>query len=61
MRKLDWFLAAVVVAFLAVGAVIETSRSFGAGRWDAVHGGGPAEVSMRPLVSHLPHPPIVGE
>ncbi len=60
MRKLDWFLAAIVAGFLLAVAVIETtSVSAGAVTFGAVQPGGVGEVSMRRLVSRLPHPDIL--
>ena len=61
MRRLDWFLAGVVAAFLVTVAVIETANvSFGAVGFGMAHAGGAGEVAMRRLVSHLPRPPILG-
>ena len=60
MRKLDWFLAAIVAGFLVAAAVIETtSFSVGAVSVGIAHAGGVEEVAMRRLVSRLPHPAIV--
>jgi hypothetical protein len=59
MRRLDWFLAGVVAAFLITVAVIETANvSLGAAGFDLAHAGG-GEVEMRRLASRLPHPPIL--
>jgi hypothetical protein len=60
MRKLDWFLAAIVAGFLLAVVVIETtSVSVGAVSYGMAHAGGVGEVAMRRLVSRLPHPTIV--
>ncbi|MEJ0064957.1 MAG: hypothetical protein WDM85_05620 [Caulobacteraceae bacterium] len=60
MRKLDWFLAAIVASFLLAVVVIETtSVSVGAVGYGMAHADGVGEVAMRRLVSHLPHPTIV--
>jgi len=60
MRKLDWFLAAIVAGFLVAVAVIETtSVSVGAVNIVMTRAGGAGEVAMRRLVSRLPHPPIL--
>jgi hypothetical protein len=60
MRRLDWFLAGVVAAFLITVAVIETaSLSPGSLGSDMAHAGGAGEVAMRRLVSHLPSAPIL--
>lgn len=60
MRRLDWFLAAVVAGFLIAVAVIETtSVSIGAVNFGMTHAGSVSEVAMRRLVSRLPHPPIL--
>jgi hypothetical protein len=60
MRRLDWFLAAIVASFLVAVAVIETTSLavgvVGLG-WGQAAGAG--EVAMRRLVSHLPRPPIL--
>jgi hypothetical protein len=60
MRKLDWFLAAIVVTFLIAAAAVETASvrfpsllSSGASRLDGV-----GEVAVRRLVSRLP-PPVL--
>jgi hypothetical protein len=59
MRKLDWFLAAIVAGFLLAVVVIETtSVSVGAVSYGMAHAGGVGEVAMRRLVSRLPHPAI---
>jgi hypothetical protein len=59
MRKLDWFLAAIVASFLLAVVVIETaSVSIGAVSWGVAHADGVAEVTMRHLVTRLPHPDI---
>ena len=60
MRRLDWFLAAVVAGFL-VGAVAMAV----AGGWPAVYGlraepgFATSEVSIQRLVSRLPTPPLL--
>jgi hypothetical protein len=60
MRKLDWFLAAIVATFLLGVAAIETTNAaIGAVGFGVSHAGGAGEVAMRRLVSHLPHPPIL--
>ena len=60
MRRLDWFLAAVVAGFLlAVGVIETTSASIGAVNFGMSHAGAVGEVAMRRLVSRLPHPPIL--
>ena len=59
MRKLDWFLAAIVASFLLAVVVIETtSVSVGAVSFGMAHASGVGEVAMRRLVSRLPHPDI---
>ena len=59
MRKLDWFLAAIVASFLLAVVVIETtSVSVGAVNFGMAHAGSAGEVAMRRLVSRLPHPSI---
>ena len=63
MRRLDWFLAAIVATFLIATAVIETSNlavgaiGFNVSHTDAAAAG---EVAMRRLVGRLPHPPVLG-
>jgi len=60
MRKLDWFLAAVVAGFLLAVVVIETtSVSVGALNFGMAHAGSVGEVAMRRLASHLPRPPVM--
>jgi len=60
MRKLDWFLAAIVAGFLVAVAVIETtSVSMGAVSFGMAHAGSAGEVAMRRLVSRLPHAPVL--
>jgi hypothetical protein len=60
MRRLDWFLAAVVASFLVAVVVIETtSLSIGALNVVMSHASGEGEVAMRRLVSRLPRPPIL--
>jgi hypothetical protein len=60
MRKLDWFLAAVVATFLLAVAAIETTNvAIGAVGLSAFHAGGAGEVAVRRLVSHLPRTPIL--
>jgi hypothetical protein len=62
MRRLDWFLAAVVVSFLIGAVVVEAAGSAIAGL-----GIGPArpfaatDISVRRLVSHLPTPLLPGD
>jgi len=60
MRRLDWFLAAVVVSFLIGAFAVETSGSLisqiGFGH---LHGFSAGDVSVRRLVSHLPGVPIL--
>jgi len=60
MRRLDWFLAAVVVSFLLGVVTVETTGSlishFGFGH---LHGFSAGDVSVRRLVSHLPGVPIL--
>jgi hypothetical protein len=60
MRKLDWFLAAIVAAFLLAVAVIETTSvaasAVGVGM---AHSGDVGEVAMRRLVTRLPHPDLL--
>jgi hypothetical protein len=59
MRRLDWFLAAVVASFLFAVVAIETaSVSIGAVSWGVAHADGVAEVTMRRLVTRLPRPDI---
>ena len=60
MRRLDWFLAAVVAAFLISAAVVEAHLL----TFDAVPLARPpligvGEVTVRRLVSQLPHSPIL--
>jgi hypothetical protein len=60
MRRLDWFLAAIVASFLLAVVVIETtSVSVGAVNFGMAHAGGVGEVAMRRLVSRLPHPHVL--
>ncbi|HLY81312.1 MAG TPA: hypothetical protein VKQ70_18180 [Caulobacteraceae bacterium] len=60
MRRLDWFLAAIVASFLLAVAVIETtSVSVSAASYGMAHASGVGEVAMRRLVSHLPHPTVL--
>jgi hypothetical protein len=60
MRKMDWFLAAIVATFLVAVAAIETTNlAIGAVGFGVAHAGGAGEVAMRRLVSHLPHTPIL--
>jgi hypothetical protein len=60
MRKLDWFLAAIVATFLISVAAIETTNAaIGAVGLGVSHAGGAGEVAMRRLVSHLPRTPIL--
>ena len=60
MRKLDWFLAAIVATFLISVAVIETTNlAMGAIGFGVSEAGGGGEVAMRRLVSHLPHAPVL--
>jgi hypothetical protein len=60
MRKLDWFLAAVVATFLLAVAAIETTNiAINSVGLSAAHAGSVGEVAMRRLVSHLPRPPIL--
>jgi hypothetical protein len=63
MRRLDWFLAAIVATFLIAVTVIETSNmAVGAVGFSVSHNDGAAagEVAMRRLVGRLPHPPVLG-
>jgi hypothetical protein len=61
MRRLDWFLAAVVAGFLLAVAVIETtSLSLAMAGFGAAHAGGVSEVAMRRLVTCPARPPILG-
>jgi len=61
MRKLDWFLAAIVAMFLIAVAAIETTNvAIGAVGFGVSHAGGVGEVAMRRLVSHLPRPGVLG-
>jgi len=61
MRRLDWFFAGIVASFLIAVAVIEAA-SFTPVRisFSPSQAGGVAEVAMRRLVTHLPHPTILG-
>ncbi|HXQ15557.1 MAG TPA: hypothetical protein VN814_13130 [Caulobacteraceae bacterium] len=60
MRRLDWFLAAIVATFLLAVAAIETTNlAIGAVGFGVAHAGSAGEVAMRRLVSHLPHAPIL--
>ncbi|HZZ89428.1 MAG TPA: hypothetical protein VFE13_13950 [Caulobacteraceae bacterium] len=59
MRKLDWFLAAVVVMFLLVATAVETANfTLPAGGAPALNPGAVGEVAVRRLVSRLP-PPVL--
>jgi hypothetical protein len=59
MRKLDWFLAAIVASFLLAVVVIETtSVTVAAVNFGTAHASDVGEVTMRRLVSRLPHPDI---
>jgi hypothetical protein len=62
MRRLDWFLAAIVATFLIAATVVETTNlAVGAVGFSVSHATGAAgEVAMRRLVGRLPHPPILG-
>ena len=60
MRKLDWFLAAIVATFLIAVAAIETGNlAVGVVDFGVTHAGNAGEVAMRRLVSHLPRAPIL--
>ena len=60
MRKLDWFLAAIVATFLLGVAAVETTNvAVGAVGFGMSRAGGAGEVAMRRLVSHLPRTPIL--
>jgi hypothetical protein len=57
MRKLDWFLAAVVATFLVVATAIEASSfSMPGVSTQLSSAGGVGEVAVRRLVSRLPSP-----
>jgi hypothetical protein len=60
MRRLDWFLAAIVATFLIGAIAIEASAlSLGSAalmRPQAISAG---DVSLRRLVSHLPRSPMM--
>jgi hypothetical protein len=61
VRRLDWFLAAVVVTFLMGAAAMATSNfAIGAVGAGVARAGGAGEVAMRRIVSRLPHPPLMG-
>jgi len=59
MRRLDWFLAAVVAAFLASAVIAEAHLSLP--RFTVANAPqlGVGEVTVRRLVSQLPHTPIL--
>jgi hypothetical protein len=60
MRKLDWFLAAIVASFLLAMVAIETTNvAVSAVGFGVSRAGGAGEVAMRRIVSHLPRPPIM--
>jgi len=60
VRKLDWFLAAIVATFLVAVAVIETANvTLSVVDIGMSHAGGASEVVMRRLVSRLPTPPLL--
>lgn len=60
MRKLDWFLAAIVATFLLAVAAIETTNvAVGAVGLGAGNADGVGEVAVRRLVSHVPRPPML--
>ena len=59
MRRLDWFLAAVVAAFLASALIAEahmTLARFSLGPQPTLNVG---DVTVRRLVGQLPHAPIL--
>ena len=61
MRRLDWFLAAIVAMFLLSAVAIEASAwslgGFMARRAEAISDDG--AISVRRLVSHLPTTPML--
>ena len=61
MRRLDWFLAAIVALFLMGAVAIEagawTFHALGAARVRA--GDAAGAIQVRRLVSHLPNGPIL--
>ena len=60
MRRLDWFLAAIVATFLLAVAVIETaSVATSAVGVSMARSGAVGEVAMRRLVTRLPHPDLM--
>ena len=60
MRKLDWFLAAIVASFLLAVAAIETGNlAIGVVDFGVAHAGSAGEVAMRRVVSRLPRAPIL--
>jgi hypothetical protein len=60
MRKLDWFLAAIVASFLlAVLAIETTSVSVGAVSFGMAPTGHVTEVAMRRVVNCLRHPAML--
>jgi hypothetical protein len=62
MRRLDWFLAAVVVSFLIGAVVVEAAGAAIAGL--GIGPGHPfaaTDISVRRLVSHLPTPLLPGD
>ncbi|HTX51595.1 MAG TPA: hypothetical protein VME40_19635 [Caulobacteraceae bacterium] len=62
MRKLDWFLAAVVVSFLIGTVVVEAAGGAIAGL--ALNPDRPfaaTDISVRRLIGHLPNPLLPGD
>ena len=60
MRRLDWFLAAIVASFLVGAVVIEANAlSFGARGLMRAQAYGAGEISLKRLVSHMPQPPML--
>ena len=62
MRRLDWFLAAVVVSFLIGAVVVGAAGNALAGlELGQGHPFAATDISVRRLVSHIPTPLLPGD
>jgi hypothetical protein len=59
MRRLDWFLAAIVAAFLASAVIAEAHLTLARLSLTPAPTIGVSEVTIRRLVSQLPHSPML--
>jgi hypothetical protein len=59
MRRLDWFLAAIVAAFLASAVIAEAHLTLARLSLASAPPLPVGEVTVRRLVSQLPHSPIL--